>query len=66
MRHSGDPIDRERDIILPDTLSYKDISLHSLEGNIMMVTKNGILFVYRSGHTIQWIVEGDILSYSDT
>ena len=46
--------------------SYTDIVFHSLDGNIMVVTKDGILFIYRSGHTVQWIVEGDIVSYSDT
>ena len=66
VRHPGDPIDRERDIILPENLSYKDIEFHSLDGNIMIVTPNGILFIYRSANDIHWIVEWEILLYKNT
>ena len=29
----------------------------------MIETSGGILFVYRGGHEVIWIVEGEILSY---
>ena len=64
IRHSGDPLDRTREIILPENLSYRDIEFHSLDGNIMIETDGGILFVYRGSHEIVWIVEGEIFSYA--
>lgn len=32
----------------------------------MLEGKNGILFVYRSGDIVHWIVEGDIIAYNNT
>jgi hypothetical protein len=66
VRHPGDPIDRERDIILPENLSYENIEFHSLDGNIMIVTPKVVLFVYRSGNIIHWITEWDIIMYKNT
>ena len=64
IRHSGDPLDRTRDIILPESLTYTDIEFYSLDGNIVITTPRGILFVYRGSHEIVWIVEGEIFSYA--
>jgi hypothetical protein len=64
IRHTGDPIDRERDIVLPSQLSYQDIELHTLSGNIVIQTTRGILFIYRGSNELKWLVEGEILSYS--
>jgi hypothetical protein len=63
IRHSGDPIDRTRDIILPNSLSYMDVVFHALDGNIMIETAGGILFVYRGSSELQWVVDGTILTY---
>jgi hypothetical protein len=38
IRHSGDPIDRTRDITLPNHVSYEDVRFHSLSGNIVIDT----------------------------
>ncbi len=64
IRHSGDPLDRVRDIILPENLSYSEVELHSLYGNIMLQTSGGILLIYRGSNMLHWIVEGNIISYS--
>jgi hypothetical protein len=66
IRHTGDPIDRERDIELPSNLSYVNIQFHSIDGNIMIESPLGILFVYRWSTSYQWIIEGSILNYSST
>ncbi len=63
-RHTGDPLDRGRDIILPSQLSYRNIKLHTLSGNMVIETSKGILFIYRGSSDLNWLVEGEILSYS--
>lgn len=64
VRHSGDPIDRMGDIILPSNLDYTDIEFHSQDGNIMIETLWGLLFLYRGSRELVWIIDGKILSYS--
>ncbi|MBC7503472.1 hypothetical protein H7169_00680 [Candidatus Gracilibacteria bacterium] len=64
IKHSGDPIDRMRDIILPSNIDYSHFEFHSHDGNIMIETLGGLLFLYRGSRELVEIVEGNILSYS--
>jgi hypothetical protein len=64
IRHTGDPTDRERDITLPSHLSYQNIRFHTLSDNIVIETSGGVLFIYRSSRELNWLVEGEILSYN--
>ena len=66
IKHAGDPLDRIRDIELPENLPYREVTFHSLDGNIMTETASGILLVYRGSRDIHWIVEGNIISYDST
>lgn len=66
IRHSSDPVDRVRDISFPEHLSYLEIEFHPLWGNLMIETPKWILLIYRGSHELQWIVEGEILSYTDS
>lgn len=66
IRHFNDPVDRIRDIEFPEHLSYSEIKFHSLQGNLIIETPKWILLVYRGSHELQWIVEGEILSYTDS
>ncbi|MBX9808857.1 hypothetical protein K2X92_00500 [Candidatus Gracilibacteria bacterium] len=66
IRHIGDPIDRERIITLPSNLSYSDIEFAALDGNLIFKSPKGILFIYRGSHHYQWIVEGDIISFTES
>ncbi|NRH20867.1 hypothetical protein HOO68_02385 [Candidatus Gracilibacteria bacterium] len=63
---AGEPIERIQNIKFPGHLSYSNIEFHSIEGNIIIKTARGIILIYRGSNDIHWIVEGDILSYSDT
>jgi hypothetical protein len=40
-----------------------DVVFHALDGNIMIETAGGILFVYRGSSELQWVVDGTILTY---
>ncbi len=66
IKHLGDPLDRMRDIPFPEHLSYSDIEIHTLGGNILIQAPRGILFNYRGSKELQWIAEWDILSFTDT
>ena len=62
---SGEPVERIQDIRFPSHLSYANIEFHSLEWNLIIKTARGIILIYRWSDDIHWIVEGDILSYSE-
>ena len=62
---SGEPVERIQDIRLPSHLSYSNIEFHSLEWKLIIKTARGIILIYRWSDDIHWIVEGDILSYSE-
>lgn len=66
IRHIGDPIDRERIITLPSNLSYSDIEFAALDGNLIFKSPKWILFIYRGSHHYQWIVEWDIISFTES
>lgn len=66
IRHFNDPVDRIRDIEFPEHLSYSEIRFHSLQGNLIIETPKWIILIYRGSHNLEWIVEGEILSYTDS
>ncbi len=65
IRRIWDPISRIRSIALPSTLSYSDVDIEIRDGNIWIKTSGGIFFVYRGWWEINWIVEGEILSWDE-
>jgi hypothetical protein len=66
IRHTGDPLDRARMIELAESIDIEHIIFHSLSGNLILETPNSILFIYRGSTELRWLIDGDILSYSDT
>lgn len=65
IRHRKDPVDRTRSIILPDQIDYGTIEFHDRKGNLFIATSNALLFIYRASSTLEWIVDGTILSSTD-
>jgi len=62
IRHKRDPIDRTRTIELPSHLNYRDAEFLDREGNIFIKTQKALLFIYRGGSEVIWIIDGAITS----
>lgn len=65
IRHRKDPIDRTRSIILPDQLDYDTLEFHDRKWNLFIESSNALLFIYRAGDILEWIVDGKVLSSTD-
>jgi hypothetical protein len=64
IRHTGDPIDRDRIIELPIDIDITHIRFHTLLGNLILENPKSILFIYRGSTELRWLIDGEILGYS--
>jgi len=58
--------DRHRLVPFPENVPLEELRIYEIKGNYFIKSRTALLFLYREGEEIVWIVEGKILAVGPT